>query len=166
MSMHKIQLTDLEHSGLLEHHLPIGKPSQLSDCFRLGIQYATRNFNETVIQLCKEKGILQAKIDSLMLEFHCRRVPVSEAQSPSCDQDCPEEMTKEQLEVWEDSQVVSNHSITGSCLDKLLDLNPISREIYGSNTYKPNKHCYWDYNYGCWTEDDSHYRIRIKDLLL
>lgn len=82
MSMHKIKLTDLEHSGLLENHLPIGEPSQLSDCFRLGIQYATKDFNETVVQLCKEKNALQAKIDSLMLEY------------------CPEEMTKEQLHTY------------------------------------------------------------------
>ena len=40
MSMHKQPLTDLERSGLEKHHLPIGQPSQLSDCFRLGMQHA------------------------------------------------------------------------------------------------------------------------------
>lgn len=45
--------------------------------------------NEYIVQLSKEKCTLQAKIDSLMLEF------------------CPEEMTQEQIECWEESQVVS-----------------------------------------------------------
>lgn len=40
MSMHNIPLTDLERLGLINHHLPIDKPSQLSDCFRAGIAWA------------------------------------------------------------------------------------------------------------------------------
>jgi hypothetical protein len=92
MSLHKIPLTELEKLGLEKHKLPTDKPSQLSDCFRLGVQHATQNFNETVIQLCKEKNTLQAKVDSLMLEF------------------CPEEMTQEQIENWEQHHVVSTHS--------------------------------------------------------
>jgi len=40
MSMHKIPLSDLERMGLEKHHLPIGHPSQLSDCFRLGVKWA------------------------------------------------------------------------------------------------------------------------------
>lgn len=40
MSMHKIPLTELERDGLEKHHLPIGSPSQLSDCFRHGIAFA------------------------------------------------------------------------------------------------------------------------------
>lgn len=91
MSMHKIPLTGLEQSGLEKHCLPTDKPSQLSDCFRLGVQHATQNFNENVVQLCKEKNALQVKIDQLMLEF------------------CPEEMTQEQIENWEQHQVVSTH---------------------------------------------------------
>lgn len=78
MSMHKIPLTDLEHEGLIKHHLPIGKPSQLSDCFRAGVQWAIRYFNNDIIEFHKRNCALQAKIDSLMLEF------------------CPEEMTKEE----------------------------------------------------------------------
>lgn len=39
MSMHKIPLTPLEEEGLLAHALPIGKPSQLSDCFRQGVAW-------------------------------------------------------------------------------------------------------------------------------
>ena len=136
--MHKIELTDLEREGLIKHHLPIGKSSQLSDCFRAGVQWVLRNieeydaFNpednkynrdwsveaklraklyvvldthkikrqenaiqelkEVSIKLIKENNALQAKIDSLMLEF------------------CPEEMTQDQIERWEESQVVSNYS--------------------------------------------------------
>jgi hypothetical protein len=40
MSMHKVPLTELELKGLLEHHLAVGTPSQLSDTFRLGIAWA------------------------------------------------------------------------------------------------------------------------------
>lgn len=39
MSMHKIPLTELERRGLELHHLPIGTPSQLSDCFRIGMNW-------------------------------------------------------------------------------------------------------------------------------
>lgn len=50
-------------------------------------------FQEQVIdKLRKEKNVLQYKIDQLMLEF------------------CPEEMTQEQIENWEQHQVVSSHS--------------------------------------------------------
>lgn len=42
MSMHKIPLTPLEREGLERHHLPIGTPSQLSDCFRAGMDWALR----------------------------------------------------------------------------------------------------------------------------
>lgn len=92
MSMHKIPLTDLEHEGLVKHRLPIGTPSQLSDCFRAGVQWAIREFNKDIIEFNKEKGALQAKIDQLMLEY------------------CPEEMTPEQIEDWGKHQVVSTHS--------------------------------------------------------
>jgi hypothetical protein len=40
MSMHNIPLTELERDGLEKHRLPIGSPSQLSDCFRHGIAFA------------------------------------------------------------------------------------------------------------------------------
>lgn len=49
MSMHKVPLTKLEHEGLLAHHLCVGKPSQLSDCFRLGVAWALANANETTL---------------------------------------------------------------------------------------------------------------------
>lgn len=90
MSMHKIELTEWEREGLELHRLPIGKPSQLSDTFRAGVQFATRKTNETIVDLAKRNCALQAKIDSLMLEF------------------CPKEMTKEQIERWGENQVVGN----------------------------------------------------------
>lgn len=40
MSMHKIDLSGIEHEGLKSHGLPIGKPSQLSDAFRQGMAWA------------------------------------------------------------------------------------------------------------------------------
>jgi hypothetical protein len=43
MSMHKIPLTQLELEGLLAHGLGLGSPSQLSDCFRLGVKWALDN---------------------------------------------------------------------------------------------------------------------------
>lgn len=43
MSMHYKPLTSLERIGLEAHHLPIGEPSQLSDTFRLGVEWALNN---------------------------------------------------------------------------------------------------------------------------
>lgn len=43
MSMHKIPLTELEREGLNANRLPIGTPSQLSDCFRHGVKWALDN---------------------------------------------------------------------------------------------------------------------------
>lgn len=40
MSMHKRPLSLLEREGLEAHKLPIGEPSQLSDSFRSGIEWA------------------------------------------------------------------------------------------------------------------------------
>lgn len=101
--------------------------------------------NEYIMQLSKEKCALQAKIDSLMLEY------------------CPEEMEQEQFERWRESQSVSPCKVTGEGLDCLLNLNTVIREIYGDDySVKPNQHCYWDSDYQCWTEDDNHYRNRLK----
>ncbi|MGE6778312.1 hypothetical protein ACQKFL_11795 [Vreelandella titanicae] len=46
MSMHNKPLTDLERSGLEAHGLPIGKPSQLSDCFRSGVAWSQQRIAE------------------------------------------------------------------------------------------------------------------------
>lgn len=101
MSMHKIELTEWEREGLELHRLPIGKPSQLSDTFRAGVQFATRKSNETIIDLAKRNCALQAKIDALMLEF------------------CHEDMTQDQLERWGENQVVSTHSTKDNINDLL-----------------------------------------------
>lgn len=74
----------------------------MSDTFRAGVQFATRKSNETVIDLAKRNCALQAKIDSLMLEF------------------CPEEMTPEQIERWGENQVVSNYS-TEDVIKKIIE---------------------------------------------
>lgn len=39
MSMHKVPLTKDEEEGLRAHGLPIGAPSQIADCFRLGMAW-------------------------------------------------------------------------------------------------------------------------------
>ena len=43
MSMHRIQLTELERTGLINHGLAVGSPSQLSDVFRHGVKWALDN---------------------------------------------------------------------------------------------------------------------------
>lgn len=60
MSMHKVPLTKLERDGLEAHHLAIDTPSQLSDCFRLGVQWAVKREqerldNELYMELCQLK---------------------------------------------------------------------------------------------------------------
>ena len=42
MSMHKIPLTEIEESGLVTHHMPVGVPSILSDAFRLGVAWGQK----------------------------------------------------------------------------------------------------------------------------
>lgn len=42
MSLHKQPLTEVEINGLIRHGLTIDKPSQLSDCFRLGVTWALK----------------------------------------------------------------------------------------------------------------------------
>ena len=48
MSMHKIPLTSMEEDGLRNHRLPIGTPSQLSDCFRQGMAWALSQVSHVV----------------------------------------------------------------------------------------------------------------------
>ena len=45
MSMHRIPLTELERTGLINHGLAVGKLSQLSDVFRHGVKWALDNVN-------------------------------------------------------------------------------------------------------------------------
>ena len=50
MSMHRIELTEVELEGLKAHGLDIGKPSQLSDAFRVGVSWALK------AAYCKQVG--------------------------------------------------------------------------------------------------------------
>lgn len=102
MGMHNIELTDLEREGLELFRLPIGEKSQLSNCFRTGVRFAVNKINKDIIELTKRNCALQAKIDSLMLEF------------------CPEDMTQEQIERWGENQVVSNYS-TEDVIEKIVE---------------------------------------------
>jgi len=65
MSMHKIELTALERTGLEVHRLPIGKPSQLSDCFRHGIEYALSYTSNTYEKQQREINWQMDKIRKL-----------------------------------------------------------------------------------------------------
>ena len=112
MSMHKIELTEWEREGLELHRLPIGKPSQLSDTFRAGVQFATRKSNETVIDLAKRNCALQAKIDALIFFFFFY------------------EMTQEQIERWGENQVVSTYSNK----DNIITQDSLKEKIF--NYYK------------------------------
>jgi hypothetical protein len=55
--MHKIPLTNTEKTGLIEHGLDIGTPSQLSDVFRQGIAWGQK---EIALQLRKSGATLPA----------------------------------------------------------------------------------------------------------
>lgn len=47
-------------------------------------------------------------------------------------------------------------------LDDLLKFKPVSRIIYGYDPdVKPNDHCIWDSRWGCWEENDEHFRERL-----
>lgn len=70
MSMHKIPLTDLERLGLEKHHLPIGNPSQLSDCFRLGMKFAIEHENSDKKELIHFLKIALGYIDINIVECH------------------------------------------------------------------------------------------------
>lgn len=63
MSMHKIPLTEIEKMGLEKHGLDIGTPSQLSDVFRQGIQWALsqKYFGNEIF----EAGRRQAELEKL-----------------------------------------------------------------------------------------------------
>lgn len=53
MSLHKEQ-TEREVDGLLAHRLPVGKPSQLSDSFILGMRFE-QSLNDSMIKEIHEK---------------------------------------------------------------------------------------------------------------
>ena len=79
MSLHKVELTALERTGLEVHRLPIGTPSQLSDCFRHGIEFALsytsntyeeqqRDINWCLDKIHKLKEALSDVVDGLSAE--------------------------------------------------------------------------------------------------
>lgn len=82
MSMHNIELTELEKIGLENHHLPVGRASQLSDCFRLGMRWAAENREEdgkvaeqhsTILDLQKDVDDLQECFDTCYGELTATR---------------------------------------------------------------------------------------------
>lgn len=51
-------------------------------------------------------------------------------------------------------------------IEPTQSIQQISRETYGSDVQKaPNGHSYWDADWGIWTENDAHFRERIKKLI-
>lgn len=68
MSMHKKPLTELEREGLLLHGLDIGKPSQLSDCFRHGIKFALDSVNYNANLVPDQVATLERTIQALVVE--------------------------------------------------------------------------------------------------
>ena len=52
--MHKKPLTELERQGLRLHGLDIGTPSQLSDCFRLGVAWASEQLEQKLAEAEKQ----------------------------------------------------------------------------------------------------------------
>jgi hypothetical protein len=55
MSLNNKPLTDLEKTGLIKHGLPTDKHSQLSDAFRLGMEWALKEagLNHHLVKLLK-----------------------------------------------------------------------------------------------------------------
>ena len=75
MSMHKIPLLKIERTGLQNHGLVIGKPSQLSDAFRQGVRHALKTANESSVSHAVTQGLrtredlsLRSALDALLLE--------------------------------------------------------------------------------------------------
>ena len=52
MSLHKTPLTSYEREGLDLHFLSTDKPSQLSDCFRLGMAWEAKRTDKVKNALC------------------------------------------------------------------------------------------------------------------
>lgn len=82
MSMHKVPLTKLEHEGLIAHHLRVGKPSQLSDCFRFGVAWALANANKTTtpkLNTNPDKSDRDVHTEHCCIHHGCKY----------CEDDCP-----------------------------------------------------------------------------
>lgn len=68
--MNKTPMTELEYSGLLNHHLSTDEPSQLSDTFRAGIAWALRETKENTKPIAEVVYMSQALLagNSKMLQ--------------------------------------------------------------------------------------------------
>lgn len=71
MSMHKKILTEMEKTGLEKYKLPVGRPSQLSDCFLIGIDHARDEIRKKILQAmydaeCDDKDALIDGLYSLI----------------------------------------------------------------------------------------------------
>ena len=74
MSLHNKKPTDYERKGLEAHGLSADKPSQLSDCFRLGMVWALSNkdltpINEDNCQSCVN-GLCTAGVECVATSNH------------------------------------------------------------------------------------------------
>lgn len=72
MSMHLKPITESEREGLVKHGLAIGKASQLSDCFRLGMRWALDPLNQAPIinEKWSTKARFEAFINSHVCTYH------------------------------------------------------------------------------------------------
>jgi len=59
--MHRKPCTPFEALGLKKHGLAVGNPSQLSDCFRLGMQWAARGMDRLDGPLLHPRTISEAQ---------------------------------------------------------------------------------------------------------
>lgn len=66
MTKHQIPLTSIEEDGLRNHRLPIGTPSQLSDCFRQGMAWALSQASHVVELRVEYLPPLQVKVRDIL----------------------------------------------------------------------------------------------------
>ena len=89
--MHNIPLTDLERIGLEKHRLPIGHPSQLADCFRLGIKWAIEHHeNSDKKELIQSLKLALSHIDVGIVQCHGDKCRLPNCIS-CCDEKCAQE---------------------------------------------------------------------------
>lgn len=62
MSMHKIPVTADEEEGLRKHGLAVGTPSQLSDCFRLGMAWQKAIADREMFDVQRENAEFTARL--------------------------------------------------------------------------------------------------------
>ena len=85
MSMHIKPLTPIEEAGLRAHGLPVGKPSQLADAFRLGMAWADKARAEAALaepQSDAESAMTRADVLRLALEAGFTWEPINNIADP------------------------------------------------------------------------------------